>query len=473
MKVIYNNIPNENKAVLSLPDYKMEIVKILHSNLTPKHMRERIIAYHENDIATALELLNASDRMKLYRLLDAETLASVLEYSERAWQYISELNIRKKVDVLSKLETNAATEVLRNIGREERATLLELLEPELQEKILLLCSFDEDGIGSVMSTNYVAVPSGCGVCDAMRELISQAADNDNISTIYVVDEKQTFVGAIDLKDLIIARESTPIEDITTTSYPYVYTGELIDDCVERLRDYSEDSIPVLDSDNRLKGVLTSPVLADLLGDIMGEDYARLGGLSAEEDLQEPIKRSIAKRLPWLIILLGLGLLVSGVVGIFEQVVAQLAIIVSFQSLVLDMAGNVGTQSLAVTIRVLMDEQVDTRRKLFLIGKEARVGILNGLILGTLSFLLIGAYLSLVKTQPVIFAFSVSFCTGAALLLSIILSSISGTVVPIIFNKLGVDPAVASGPLITTINDLVAVISYYGLAWVLLLNVLHL
>lgn len=471
MKTNYNVIPNEINAATHRPDYKTEIAEILHSNLTPKHMREQLLDYHENDMAAALDLLDTNGRMKLYRLLDAETLASVLEYSEEAARYISELSIRKKVDVLSKFETTEAVEVLRSMEKEERAAIVELFEPELQERIRLLSSFDEDEIGSVMSTNYIAVCSGGGVRDAMRELIRQAADNDNISTIYVVDEEETLVGAIDLKDLIIARENTPIETITTTSYPYVYTGERIDDCVEHLRDYSEDSIPVLDSDNRLKGVLTSQVLTELVGDILSEDYAKLAGLSAEEDLREPLKKSIGKRLPWLIVLLGLGLLVSGVVGIFEQVVAQLAVIVSFQSLVLDMAGNAGTQSLAVTIRVLMDERAAGRQKLFLIGKEARVGLLNGLVLGVLSFLLIGAYLAFIKAQPVVFSFSVSFCTGIALLLSILLSSVSGTVVPILFHKIRVDPAVASGPLITTVNDLVAVVSYYGLAWALLLHVL--
>ena len=172
-------------------------------------------------------------------------------------------------------------------------------------------------------------------------------------------------------------------------------------------------------------------------------------------------------------MLALGLVVSSVVGLFEGVVAHLTIIISFQSLILDMAGNVGTQSLAVTIRVLMDEQLSGRQKLFLVGKEARVGLANGMFLGVLSVVLIGLYLVVFKGQAAIAAFSISLCIGAALLLSILLSSICGTVVPLIFKSLHVDPAVASGPLITTINDLVAVVSYYGLVWIFLINVLHL
>lgn len=208
-----------------------------------------------------------------------------------------------------------------------------------------------------------------------------------------------------------------------------------------------------------------------MDDVLGEDYARLGGLSAEEDLQEPVRKSVRKRLPWLIILLGLGMVVSSVVGLFETVVSHLALIVCFQSLVLDMAGNVGTQSLAVTIRVLMDEKVDRKEKLHLVARETRVGLMNGAILGILSFLLVGLYLACFKGQNILMAFSVSACTGFALLVSMCLSSLSGTVVPMLFQKLNVDPAVASGPLITTVNDLAAVVTYYGTAWILLMGVM--
>ena len=161
------------------------------------------------------------------------------------------------------------------------------------------------------------------------------------------------------------------------------------------------------------------------------------------------------------------------VGIFEQVVSQLTIIMCFQSLILDMAGNVGTQSLAVTIRVLMDESLTGRQKLELVWKEMRIGFSNGLILGVLSFLLIGLYIALFKGKPFGFSYAVSACIGLSLVLAMVISGAVGTCIPLFFKKIHVDPAVASGPLITTINDLVAVISYYGLCGILLIGVLHL
>lgn len=191
--------------------------------------------------------------------------------------------------------------------------------------------------------------------------------------------------------------------------------------------------------------------------------------SNTEDLREPLKKSVQKRLPWLIVLFLLGLLISTVVGLFEEVVAQLPLLMGFQSLILAMAGNVGTQSLAVTVRVLNSSAVTRKEKSKLIIKEAGVGLANGLLVGVVSFFCVGGYLILLKEQKAEAAFMISACIGAALLLSMLLSGILGTAVPILFKKIKVDPAVASGPLITTVNDLVAVVSYYGLAWLFLVN----
>ncbi len=202
-----------------------------------------------------------------------------------------------------------------------------------------------------------------------------------------------------------------------------------------------------------------------------DHYTTSAVLSAEHDLTEPVWESVHKRLPWLGLLLVLGLGVSAAVGLFEGIVAQLPVIMCFQSLILDMAGNVGTQSLAVAIRVLMDGRINRRHKAALVWKEIRVGLMNGIVLGLLSFLFIGIYLYF-KGNTVIFAFSVSGCLGAAMILAMVVSSLSGTMSPILFQRIGIDPAVASGPLITTLNDLVAVISYYGLTWLILIHLLH-
>ena len=323
-----------------------------------------------------------------------------------------------------------------------------------------------------MTTNFIVIKNDLTIRQAMRELIRQAGENDNILTVYVTDEAGKFYGAIDLKDLIIARENNALEDIISTSYPYLRDHEQISECIERMKDYAEDSIPVLDENDEILGVITSQDIVEVVDDEMGDDYAKLAGLTAEEDLQETLVESMKKRLPWLIILLVLGMGVSSVVGIFETVVAVIPIVMCFQSLILDMAGNVGTQSLAVTIRVLVDENLTSKQKRHLVGKEMRVGFMNGLFLGILAFFFIGLYVWLLKNNPVSHAFIISGCVGLALMIAMVISSLVGTLIPMLFHKIKIDPAVASGPLITTINDLVAVVTYYGLVWLLLIDVLH-
>ena len=331
----------------SISEFASEIISIIRSNLTPRKLREAIGEYHEKDIAATLTSLTKEECQRLFRIMQPENIANVLEYAEHNDSYFELLGINQKTEVLFFMETSSAVELLQNLSKENRTTLLDLMRPDIRAEIKLISSFDEDEIGSKMSTNFIAVSNNSTVKVAMSELICQAAENDNISTLYVVDENKTFCGAIDLKDLIIARENTPLSDITTLSYPYLYAKMEIQDCIPFLRDYSENSIPVLDDENKLLGIVTSHDFIEILGEELNEDYVKLGGLPSEEDLAEPIFLSIKKRIPWLSILLVLGLGVSATVGLFESIVAQIPIIMCFQSLILGMAGNVGNQSLAV------------------------------------------------------------------------------------------------------------------------------
>ena len=328
--------------------------------------------------------------------------------------------------------------------------------------------FREEEIGSRMSAAFIAIPVTATVKEAMSQLIRQAAEIRNIAVLYLVDADGIFCGALELKELILAREGTSLVAIADPQYPHLRADAPVQDCLARMAGWAEESLPVLDQEGRLLGIVTAQDFAGLLEEELSDDYAKLGGLAAEEDLAEPVRESVKKRLPWLCVLLVLGLGVSAAVGFFEGIAAELPLLVCFQSLILDMSGNVGTQSLAVAIRVLMDPQPGRRQRAALVGKELRIGLVNGALLGLLSFAAIGGALCLAGHAPG-FAFAVSGCLGAAMLLAMLVSSLSGTLIPLLFQRLGVDPAVASGPLITTVNDLVAVVAYYGLAWATLLR----
>ena len=455
------------------PDYDDELIKIIKGNLSDEEIRDRLESYHENDISAVLDRLTKTERLRLYKILGVEKVYEIFSYlGEDVVKYIEELAPEKAADIIESMDADDAVDVLDELEEDKIGEIKELMDEESRQDIELILSYDEDSIGSRMTTNFIVIKKDYTIRQAMKSLVEQAADNDNISTIYVVTDDNTFYGAIDLKDLIIARDYIDLNELVVTSYPYVYADEKTEDCIEELKEYSEDSIPVLDVDKKLIGIITAQDIVEAVDEEMGDDYAKLAGLTAEEDLNEPFIESVKKRLPWLVLLLFLGLLVSSVVGLFEAVVSQITLVVCFQSLILDMAGNVGTQSLAVTIRVLMDENLSGKQQRGLVFKEMRVGFINGAILGSLSFVLVGAYILIAKSSSPTFSFAVSGCIGLAIIIAMVVSSFVGTAIPIFFKKIKVDPAVASGPLITTVNDLVAVVAYYGIVWVLLINVLQ-
>ena len=440
-----------------------EILALIHQTADPAVLAERLNDYHDYDIAQALEQLTPEERLGLFLPLGALRLAEILPYCDEPEQ------------VLAGFPADKAAEILEELPEETRRLIAGHLSEETSGEIRMIASYTDDEIGSMMTTNYIAIPQTASVKEAMRELIRQSAENDNISTLYVIDDQGLYCGAIDLKDLIRARDYTSLDKIIVHSYPFVHDHDQIEECMDWISDYEEDSLPVLNAADQLVGVLTVQDIMDYREEESREVYNKLAGISegTDDDLDEPLLLSMKKRLPWLVILLFLGMFVSSVVGMFEQIVAQIAILICFQSLILDMAGNVGTQSLAVTIRVLTDEALPMSEKLHLISKEVRVGLTNGTLLGVIAFGVVTFYTMVLKHYPLSYSMAVGACVAIALMLAMTISSFAGTAIPMVFDKFGVDPAVASGPLITTVNDLVAVISYYGLAWLMLIQVFHL
>ncbi len=463
----------ENKNILEDADrsYRLAILSAIRGDNTDEVLREILNDYHENDIASVLEEdLDAEERERLLQVLGSETMSEIIPFVEDAGEILSELDADDAADIIEQMDADEALEALEDLDEKTRNEVLELIEEDALEDIELLRSYDDDEFGSVMSTNFISIKRNTTVKGAMRALIAEAPENDNIYTLFVTEESGRFFGVIDLKELIIARSDKPLDELIYENFPYVCDNESISENIERLRSYSEDLIPVLDhEDGTLLGVITSKDIIEIVDAELGDDYAKLAALSSEEESDEPLWRSMKKRVPWLVALLFLGLAVSAVVGLFEGVVKELPLIVCFQSLILGMAGNVGTQSLAVTVRTLGGEEISTRKQFGLIFKETRVALLNGAAIGVFSVLIVGAYLALIGGYSATIAFATSGCVGISLAFAMMISGFTGAAIPMCFYKLGIDPAIASGPLITTVNDLVAVVSYYGLSWALLLQ----
>lgn len=461
----------ENRSIYEQEDrgYRLAILSAIRGDNTDETLREILADYHDNDIAAVLDELTAEERDRLIQVLGSEAMSDIIPFAEDAGEILSELDADDAAEIIEQMDADKALEVLEELDEEIRNEVLELIEDEVLEDIELIDSYGEDEFGSVMSTNFIAISKDLSVKQAMRALIAEAPENDNIYTLFVKDADERFYGAIDLKELIIARSDKPLEELIYTAFPFVYDKESISENIERLRGYSEDLIPVLAEDGRMLGVITSQDITEMIDAERGDDYAKLAALSSEEEKGESLFKSMKKRVPWLVALLFLGLAVSAVVGLFEGVVKELPLIVCFQSLILGMAGNVGTQSLAVTVRALGADELSGKKQIGFIFKESGIALLNGAFIGIASILIVGGYLTVIGGYAVSLAFSTALCVGVALCFAMMIAGFTGAAIPMCFSRLGIDPAIASGPLITTVNDLVAVFSYYGLAWGLLLH----
>ena len=206
------------------PDYQKEIISIVRGTMSPVMMRDHLQDYHENDLADVLPLLTPVERKKLYRILTADVLSDILEYTEEAdaCLYLGEMDIKKASGIVSHMDADAAVVVLRALEKNRRELILDLMDADAKKEVALIASFDENEIGSRMSTNYISIRENLSVKEAMSSLVEQASKNDNISTLFVYDESGAYFGALDLKELIIARQGTSLRDLIVTSYPYVY-----------------------------------------------------------------------------------------------------------------------------------------------------------------------------------------------------------------------------------------------------------
>ncbi|MBQ8393799.1 MAG: magnesium transporter [Clostridia bacterium] len=466
------HMEEKNEFSLQERDYGTQILSIIRSDCNDEEIKAQLREYHENDIASIFEELETEEKEKLLQILGSEIMSEIVSFLEDAGEYLSEIDADDAAEIIEQMDADDAVEALDDLDEETRSEIFELIEDEeIKEDIELIDSYEDNEFGSRMSTNFISVKRSYTIKETMKALVSEAAENDNIYTIFVVNEDDSFYGVIDLKDLIVARSNVELETLISNTFPFVYDKEIVSENIERLRGYSENMIPVLSVEsNKLLGVITSTDIIELVDEEISDDYAKLAAMSSEQKPDESLFASMKKRIPWLIALLFMGLIVSAVVGIFENVVDALPMIVSFQSLILGMAGNVGTQSLAVTVRALGNNEDDSFKKHFIaILKEIRVALLNGIVLGAISFGIVSGYLFIFTAYAGTFILSAAGCVGLAMCFAMAISGLTGAAIPVCLYRFGIDPAVASGPLITTINDLVAVLSYYGLAWALLLN----
>lgn len=457
-----------------------EIIELIkNTSLSDKELLDELSKYHESDIADAIPLLSNIERDIFFKRLPVEFLALLFPYLENVEDYIEDMAPGEAADIIEEMDADDAVDILEEVDEDIAKDIIEEMEDESKEDVELINKYEEDEIGSKLTTNYITIFKGSSIKAAMKSLVSQAAENDNISNLFVVEENNKYYGTILLKDLIIARDSSDLELITKTSYPTLYDTDKVSDVLNEIKDIDLELIPVLSHTNdELIGVITSSDIIETVGEEMGEDYVKLAAITDTEEIDEPFHQSVKKRIPWLALLITLNIFTAAVLVNFESIFSVLPALVLFQSLVLGTTGNAGTQALAVTIRSLADDEINKKNIGRIIRKELSIGLLDGLIIGVIGFTVSFLFLlitknSVTETGTIISQIKGASIVGLSLLCAIPLSTLAGLLFPLLLKKLHIDPAVASGPLITTLSDMLGIAIYYSVALLLFFEVFSL
>ncbi|MDD4203699.1 MAG: magnesium transporter [Acholeplasmataceae bacterium] len=315
---------------------------------------------------------------------------------------------------------------------------------------------------NILSDNFITVRPDNDVKEAMNIVILDSKDETMIDNIYVVDKKNKLLGVVALKDLIIARSPTMMSQIMRKEIHSLKEDSSIDEAIDMIQKYDLEMIPILDYFGHLRGIFTAEDALDFLKETSLETYRNLASTKETKENPKAIDK-VKSRLPWLLILLFLALFTSSILSSFEVTISSVIVLTYFQTMILDTSGNISTQALASTvINISMNPNLNYKKQLF---KEVSIGLINSIITATLGFIVAYLFLSILSHDQ---SYQISMTVGLTLLLSLLIGTLTGSIIPIIFKKLNIDPSVASGPFMTTINDVFSLLIYLSLATYLLL-----
>lgn len=422
-----------------------------------KQFRELFLELHIFEQGQFYQSLTDEQRRQMYAYLSPKEIADMFDVIEEdnihMTDYLSEMRPGYAADMLAEMYTDNAVDLLNTLDKKQTAKYLSIMPHESAREIRELLHYEDDTAGAIMTTEYVSIVANQTVRSAMYVLKNEATAAETIYYIYVVDQANHLVGVISLRDLIINDDDVMIADILSERVISVHVGDDQEDVAQTFRDYDFLALPVTDYDEHLLGIVTVDDIIDVIDDEAASDYSGLAGVNVEEVSENPM-RSAMSRLPWLITLLFLGMATASLISHYEELVSEASILAVFISLITGTAGNAGTQSLAVAVRRLAMTEDKERSFLGTVMGE----ILTGLITGAITGLTIFAIVSIWKGNP-----TLGFVIGIAMMFAITVANLAGSLIPMLMDKLGFDPAVASGPFITTLSDLTSVLIYFNIA----------
>lgn len=422
-----------------------------------QEFRDSFLDLHLYEQGEFYQSLTQEERVHLYSYLSPKEVADAFdlieEDKETMTDYLSEMRPSYAAAMLSAMYTDNAVDFLNLLGKKETAKYLSLMSNEEAAEIKELLHYEDDTAGSIMTTEYVSIVANQTVRSAMHVLKGEADFAETIYYIYVVNQENQLVGVISLRDLIINDDDTLIREIMSERVISVHVGDDQFDVAQTFRDYDFLALPVTDYDDHLLGIVTVDDIIDVIDDEATSDYSGLAGVNVEEVSEAPLKAA-ARRLPWLITLLFLGMATATLIGEYEELVSEASILAVFISLITGTAGNAGTQSLAVAVRRLAMNDSKSNSFIRVIISEVLTGLITGLITGLTIFIIVSVW----KGNPILGA-----VIGFAMMAAITVANLAGSFIPMLMDRLGFDPAVASGPFITTLSDLTSVLIYFNIA----------
>lgn len=437
---------------------RLRIEKRIDNNYDIVQLRKKLLSYHSFDLAKAFNKMDKKYQHRIYEILSPEEFSRIFSYLDEDSKFEIKEDLHKEYFalVISYLPVDEACDILKKI--DNRKELLKMMPRKKAIVIESLIKYNDDQAGSVMSTEFIKINSNMDVKDAMR-ILRENCNMEVIDKLFVLDDNEKLVGIVDLNDLIISRSPCKIEDIMDEPITIDASDNILN-AIEIIKKYDLKALAVVDND-KMKGIIAVDDWFDFMQEEVMHDYNMMAGISFDKSKKNLIS-NVKKRLPWLVVLMLLSLIVSVIISAFDRIIAEVSVLVVFQSLILGMGGNSGTQSLAVAVRNISANRVSSISKYLL--KETKIGLINGFFLGAVAFLV--SYLFLLLRYPNT-SIIISIIVGISLLFAIMISTLIGALTPILFNKIKVDPAVASGPFISTINDCICVTIYYSLAMLLI------
>ncbi|WP_432357721.1 magnesium transporter [Sporosarcina sp. UB5] len=423
-----------------------------------KTFRNEYLMLHPYDRAVFYEKVDEKHRKLMYFFLSPKELAEIFETSEieegEYKKFLREMDTTYASDMISHMFVDNAVDVLKELDKAQIASYLTLMNKEAAAQIKSLLHYEEYTAGSIMTTEYVSIPQNSTVRSAMTILRNEAPSAETIYYVFVVDEDNRLTGVVSLRDLIITDEDTLIQSIMNERVVSVLVSDDQEYVARTTQDYNLLAVPVVDFQQHMLGIITVDDVIDVLDEEASDDYSKLAAVSNMDSFDKTSLSAAKKRIPWLIILLVLGMLTANLIDLFTDTISQVALLAAFIPLIAGTAGNSGTQALAVAVRGIATRDVEDESKFKLLLREAGTGLITGLIC---AIFVVG--LIFIWKHEIIIALLV----GAAILVSIFVATISGSFIPLFMHRMKIDPAVASGPFITTLNDVISIIIYLGLA----------